>query len=82
MAVGPIPIGAVHAFADRRGMSDDECEDLEYVIHQMDEAYLSFVAEEQETKRRTRDNSPSKEPDPASPKRPSAAAHRRRIGGS
>jgi hypothetical protein len=40
MEVGPIPWTAIHDYADRKYLSSDEREELEYVIRYVDTVYL------------------------------------------
>lgn len=64
MAMGPIPTSKIHEEAARQGMDEDAAEDFVVIIRTLDEVYLSWQAEEQETLRKKGSDKPQ-DPPPA-----------------
>jgi hypothetical protein len=48
MGIGPIPWTAINEFALRYGLSEDDQDDFEFLIEQMDDAYVKHMNEKSE----------------------------------
>lgn len=50
MGEGPIPWGAIEQWCVAVGMTEEEAEDVHYLVRQLDNAYLRHKAEKAKTK--------------------------------
>ena len=46
MGLGPIPLTAIWAYADRHGLAEDETEELVYLIREADKEFLAYHREQ------------------------------------